>query len=51
MRAGIIFPILLLGFWLFLAWRAFSHHDITQACVYLAVGIALTAWRLMRARG
>ncbi len=45
----IVFPLLLLCFWLFLAYRAFSHHDTTLALVYLGVGAALTTWRLKRA--
>ena len=46
----IVFPILLLGFWLFIAYRAFSHGDVTLALVYLGVGAALTIWRLKSAR-
>lgn len=42
-------PLLLLGFWLFVAFRAFSHGDRTLALVYLGVGVALTTWRLKRA--
>ena len=44
-----IFPLLLLGFWLFMAYRAFSNGDSTLAWVYLGVGAAITAWRLKRA--
>ncbi len=44
MRNPIIF--LLLGFWLFMSWRAFQRGDMVMALVLLAVGIALTAWRL-----
>ena len=44
----IIFPLLLLGFWLFMAYRAFSNGDASLAWVYLGVGVVLTAWRLKR---
>ena len=44
----VIFPLLLLCFWLFLAYRAFSNGDTTLALVYLGVGGAITAWRLSR---
>ena len=50
MHGRMIFPLLLLCFWLFLAYRAFSRGDWTLACVYLGVGIVITAWRLNRAR-
>ena len=49
MKAGVIFPLLLLLFWLFMAWRAFARHDTTLALVYLGVGAVITAWRLKRA--
>lgn len=45
-----IFPLLLLGFWLYLAYRAFSNGDVALALVYLGVGAVLTVWRLNRAR-
>jgi len=45
-----ILPLLLLCFWLFLAYRAFSHGNSILAFVYLGVGAALTTWRLNRAR-
>jgi hypothetical protein len=46
LNARMIFPLLLLGFWLFMAYRAFSHGDGTLALVFLATGVVLTAWRL-----
>jgi hypothetical protein len=45
-----IFPLLLLGFWLFMAYRAFSNGDTTLAFVFLGVGAVITAWRLKQAR-
>ncbi len=44
MRSPIIF--VLLGFWVFLAYRAFQRGDVVYGLVLLAVGIALTAWRM-----
>jgi hypothetical protein len=49
-NARIIFPLLLLCFWLFLAYRAFSHGDSTLAWVYLGVGAVITTWRLKQAQ-
>jgi uncharacterized membrane protein YqjE len=49
-NSRMIFPLLLLGFWLFMAYRAFSNGDSTLACVFLAVGAILTVWRLKQAR-
>jgi hypothetical protein len=46
----IVFPLLLLGFWLFMAYRAFSRGDLTLAMVFLVTGLVLTAWRLNAAR-
>ena len=50
MNARMVFPLLLMGFWLFMAYRAFSHGDWTLAMVFLGTGIVLTAWRLNAAR-
>ena len=44
MRGPIV--VILLGFWLFMAYRAFQRGDLVYAGVLLLVGIALTAWRL-----
>ena len=38
--------LLLLCFWLYLAYTAFTAGDPTRAVVYLVIGGALTAWRL-----
>jgi len=46
----IILPLLLLCFWVYLAYRAFSTGNPTLAWVYLAIGAVLTIWRLSRAR-
>jgi len=45
-----IFPLLLMCFWIYMAWRAFSNGQPTLAWVYLGVGIVITTWRLSRAR-
>ena len=44
-----ILPLLLLCFWLYMAWSAFSHGNVTLAWIYLGVGIAITAWRIKAA--
>jgi hypothetical protein len=44
-----ILPLLLLCFWLYMAWNAFSGGNGTLALIYLAVGIVITAWRLKAA--
>jgi hypothetical protein len=49
LNGRLVFPILLLCFWLFWAYRAFSNGDTALALVYLGVGGVLTAWRLSRA--
>jgi len=36
----------LLAFWIFLAYRALQAGDSTRAIVYIAIGLALTAYRL-----
>jgi len=38
--------LILLGFWLFMAYRAFQRGDLVYAGVLVVVGLALTAWRL-----
>lgn len=38
--------LLLLVFWVFLAYRAMQTGDSTRAIIYVAIGIALTAYRL-----
>jgi hypothetical protein len=43
--------MLLLCFWLYLAYTAFSAGDPTRAVIYLVIGGALTAWRLGRFKG
>lgn len=43
--------LLLLVFWIYLAYTAFSAGDPTRAIVYLVIGGALTAWRLGTFRG
>jgi hypothetical protein len=50
MNTRVLFPLLLMGFWVFMAWRAFSHGDWTLAMVFFGTGIVLTAWRLNSAR-
>ena len=46
----VLFPLLLMGFWLFMAYRAFMHGDWTLAMVFFGTGIVLTAWRLNSAK-
>jgi hypothetical protein len=43
---GFVVVFLLLVFWLVLAWRQFQRGDMTMAAVFLALGIALTVYRL-----
>lgn len=43
--------LILLAFWAVLAFRAFQRGDLLLAGVFLAVGIALTVYRLRRASG
>lgn len=46
MRNAII--VLLLVFWLFLAYRSFGRGDMAMAGLFLLIGIALTIYRLRR---
>lgn len=43
-----VFVLLLLLFWLFLAARAWQRGDVSLAIVLALIGVALTAWRLRR---
>jgi hypothetical protein len=49
LNGRMILPLLLLGFWLYMAWSAFSSGNRILALIYLAVGIVITAWRLKAA--
>lgn len=49
LNGRMIVALLLLCFWLYLAYSAFSNGNPGLACVYLAIGGALTAWRLKNA--
>jgi hypothetical protein len=40
--------LLLLVFWIFMAFRALQRGDITMAIILVVVGISLTAYRLQR---
>ena len=40
--------LLLLVFWMFLAFRALQRGDTTMATILVVVGISLTAYRLRR---
>ena len=42
--------LVLMGFWIYVAFSAYRHGDATRAMVYLVVGAALTVWRFSRAR-
>jgi hypothetical protein len=48
MRIAVI--VVLAIFWLALAYRSYSHGDMTMAGVFLAVGVVLTAYRVTRNR-
>jgi hypothetical protein len=41
--------LLLLVFWVFMAYRALQRGDTTMALIFVAVGISLTVYRLKRA--
>ena len=41
--------LLLLVFWLFLAYRSYARGDMAMAGLFALIGIALTAYRLRRA--
>lgn len=43
--------LLLLCFWLYLAYTAFSAGEPMRAVIYLVIGGALAAWRLGAFRG
>jgi hypothetical protein len=43
--------MVLMVFWLVMAYRQFQRGDLLLAGVFLAVGIALTVFRLRRASG
>lgn len=45
------FVLLLMCFWLYMAYTAFTAGDPTRAVVYVVIGAALTAWRLGAFRG
>ena len=42
--------VLLACFWIYLAYTAFSQGNAARAGIYLLIGVALTAWRLIRLR-
>lgn len=42
--------VLLLGFWIYLAYGAYRAGDLTRAGIYLLIGVALTAYRFSRRR-
>jgi hypothetical protein len=43
--------LVLLGFWLFMAYRAYGRGDVSLAVVLLVVGFVLTAYRMRLGRG
>ncbi len=43
---GVALSLILLVFWLVLAFRSFQRGDLTMAGLFLAIGIALTIYRL-----
>jgi hypothetical protein len=40
--------LLLLVFWISLAYRALQRGDIATAAIYIAIGVALTVYRLRK---
>jgi len=50
LNGRVVFPLLLMCFWVFMAYRAFVHGDWTLAMVFLGTGMVLTAWRLNSAK-
>ena len=42
---------ILLFFWLFIAYRAYTRGDMAMAGVYALVGCALSVWRFQRTKG
>ena len=40
--------LLLLVFWIYLAYQALLRGDTTRAMIYIAVGVALTVYRLKK---
>jgi hypothetical protein len=38
--------LVLLGFWFFMAYRAYGRGDVSLAVVLVVVGLALTAYRM-----
>ena len=42
--------LVLLGFWLFMAYRAYARGDVSLAVVLVVVGLALTAYRMSTGR-
>ena len=50
LNGRMIFALLLMCFWIYMAWSAFSNGDGVRALVYVGIGAALTTWRISRAR-
>jgi hypothetical protein len=49
-RVPVVVTLILLGFWLALAYRRFQAGDMLLAGIFLAVGVALTVYRLRAAQ-
>ncbi|MGH7740607.1 MAG: hypothetical protein ACRENS_01145 [Candidatus Eiseniibacteriota bacterium] len=49
LNGRMVFALLLACFWIYMAWSAFSNGSAVRALVYVAIGAALTTWRLRRA--
>jgi hypothetical protein len=47
----VVVILVLLVFWIVLAFRALQHGDLLLAGVFLAVGVAMTFYRLRRSSG
>jgi uncharacterized membrane protein YqjE len=48
---GVAVTLVLLVFWLVMAWRQFQRGDLLLAVVFLALGVILSIYRLRRLAG
>ena len=50
MNGRLVFILLLAAFWCYLAWTAWANGSAQRALIYLAIGAALTIYRVTRLR-
>lgn len=50
MNGRLVFILLLAAFWCYLAWTAWASGSVQRALIYLAIGAALTIYRVTRLR-